>query len=92
MTLATRYRYVTLAVALGSLLIAGGAVVGGRVSFYFFPSPEPDRIYVNLEMVAGTAREETAATLGLPEGTVLSRLSRAMKKLEARLQPWTEAQ
>lgn len=53
---------------------------------------EKHRSIVVLRMLRGLSTKETAATLGLPEGTVLSRLSRAMKKLEARLQPWTEAQ
>ena len=34
---------------------------------------------------------ETAELLGLPEGTVLSRLSRAMKELESQLRPYVRA-
>ncbi|MGR8949495.1 MAG: efflux RND transporter permease subunit [Gammaproteobacteria bacterium] len=61
--MAITYRYVTLAIALTALLIAGASVIGGRVGYQFFPSPEPDRVYANLEMVAGTSKTETQKTL-----------------------------
>ncbi|MGR8918297.1 MAG: efflux RND transporter permease subunit [Gammaproteobacteria bacterium] len=60
---AIRNRYVTVAAALAAFIIAVGAVVGGRVGYVFFPSPEPDKIYANLEMSAGTSREETREAL-----------------------------
>ena len=56
---AIRNRYTTLAVAVAAFLVAGAAVIGGRVDYVFFPSPEPDKIYANLEMVAGTSRDDT---------------------------------
>ena len=58
-----RARYLTVAVALAAFIVAVGAVVGGRVGYQFFPSPEPDKLYANLEMVAGTSRDETRAAL-----------------------------
>lgn len=58
-----RARYLTVAVAVAAFIVAVGAVVGGRVGYQFFPSPEPDKIYANLEMVAGTSRDETRAAL-----------------------------
>ena len=61
--LAINYRYVTLALALTALIIAMASVVGGKVGYRFFPSPEPDRVYANLEMLAGTSKEETRRTL-----------------------------
>jgi RNA polymerase sigma-70 factor (ECF subfamily) len=45
------------------------------------------RAVVVLRMMEGYSTKETAAILEIPEGTVLSRLSRAMKKLEADLGP-----
>lgn len=45
------------------------------------------RAVVVLRMIEGYSTKETAAILEIPEGTVLSRLSRAMKKLEADLGP-----
>ena len=36
----------------------------------------------------GLSTRETADALGIPEGTVLSRLARAMKELEATLAPY----
>jgi len=60
---AVRQRYLTVAVALAMFIIAVGAFVGGRVGYQFFPSPEPDKVYANIEMVAGTSRDETRAAL-----------------------------
>ena len=45
------------------------------------------RAVVVLRMIEGYSTKETAAILEIPEGTVLSRLSRAMRKLEADLGP-----
>ncbi|WP_419798479.1 MAG: efflux RND transporter permease subunit [Terasakiella sp.] len=53
------YRYGTLAIAVASLIIAVGLLVGGRVGFQFFKGPEAERIFANVEMVAGTPRGQT---------------------------------
>jgi RNA polymerase sigma-70 factor (ECF subfamily) len=49
------------------------------------------RAVVTLRLIDGYSTRETAEILGLPEGTVLSRLSRALKKLQPQLQPLMEA-
>ena len=46
------------------------------------------RPVVVLRMIEGYSTRETAGILGVPEGTVLSRLARAMKQLETYLEPW----
>lgn len=48
------------------------------------------RPVVVLRMMDGCSTRETAEILGLPEGTVLSRLSRAMRQLHDELRPWVE--
>jgi multidrug efflux pump subunit AcrB len=53
------YRYVTLAGALGMLIISVGLIAGGRLGFQFFNGPEGDRVFANVEMAAGTARADT---------------------------------
>jgi len=45
------------------------------------------RPVVVLRMIEGYSTRETAEMLGLPEGTVLSRLSRAMDQLKVLLAP-----
>lgn len=45
------------------------------------------RAVVVLRIMEGYSTRETATILGIPQGTVLSRLSRAMRKLEADLGP-----
>ena len=75
---AVRYRYATLACSLAALIIAVAGVMGGRVGYAFFPSPEPDTIYANIEMVSGTSRERTREMLLEVERA----LFRAVEKLE----------
>jgi len=53
------YRYATLMVALGALIVSFGLIAGGRLGFQFFKGPEAERVYANVEMVAGTPRSET---------------------------------
>ena len=72
-----RRRYVTLAAALAALILSIGLVLGGRVGFVFFPSPEVDRIYANVELVAGSPRRDTVA--------MLDELERAMRVAEAKV-------
>ena len=49
---------------------------------------EKHRAVVVLRMFQDLSTRETAQMLGVPEGTVLSRLSRAMQELQARLAPY----
>jgi multidrug efflux pump subunit AcrB len=60
---ATKYRYVTLSTTLSVLIIVLGLMSGGRVSFVFFPSPEPDIIYVNFNFSPGTSKENTSSMI-----------------------------
>jgi len=62
-TFCVRWRYATLASALGALVLSFGLVIGGRVGFIFFPSPEVDWVYANVTMVAGAPREQTISML-----------------------------
>lgn len=57
--LVLNYRYATLALTLSALIISVGLLSGGRVGFQFFKGPEAERIYANVEMVAGTSRDQT---------------------------------
>jgi len=72
-----RWRYTTLAVTAGALIICFGLIAGGRVGFKFFPSPEPEIINANIEFSAGTplATEDRAL------GQIIEALYRAEKKL-----------
>lgn len=72
-----RWRYATLAVAIGSVIVSAGMMAGGRVGFVFFDAPEADKVYANLEMVSGTPRAETEA--------MLAEANRALRAVETRL-------
>jgi len=61
--LSFRWRYSTVAIAIGILIVAIGIMNSGRVTFQFFPTPEPEIILADVEFVAGTPREVTAAAL-----------------------------
>ena len=52
---------------------------------------EKHRAVVVLRMFQDCSTKETARILGVPEGTVLSRLSRAMKELEQHLAPYVRS-
>ncbi len=49
---------------------------------------EDHRAVIVLRMIDGYSTKETAEILGVPEGTVLSRLARAQKSLTAILKPY----
>lgn len=52
---------------------------------------EKHRSVVVLRLFQDYSTRETAQILGVPEGTVLSRLSRAMKELETKLAPYVRS-
>jgi multidrug efflux pump subunit AcrB len=82
--LSIEWRYVTLAIVLALFLSAVGLVISGRVSFNFFPTPESDKIVVNVKMVSGTPRDQTILMLKEVERAayrVSERLSKKDDKL-----------
>ena len=57
------WRYLTLSVGVGLLVLLVGLMAGGRIGFVFFPSPESDTVYANVAFVEGTKRESSRAML-----------------------------
>lgn len=76
-THAVTSRYTTLAIAVAALIVSVGLMAGGRVGFVFFPSPEADKVYANVQMVAGTPKKQTIL--------MLSELERALLTVSRRL-------
>ncbi|MEZ5824485.1 MAG: efflux RND transporter permease subunit [Geminicoccaceae bacterium] len=68
---AIAWRYVTLSVAIGALVLALGLMASGRVPFVFFDGPESDRIEANVAMAPGTSRARTTEALALVERALL---------------------
>ena len=72
---AISYRYVTVAIALCGLLVAGGAVAGKRVPFVPIQKMDSETLLANLEMPVGTPIADTdqavrvmeQAAKGIPE-------------------------
>ena len=62
-----RWRYLTAAVGVATLIVTGGMVLGGWTKFHFFPSMEADVM---------------AASITLPQGTPVTVTSAAVEKLE----------
>ncbi|WP_281016676.1 MULTISPECIES: efflux RND transporter permease subunit [unclassified Minwuia] len=71
------YRYVTIGAILAALIISLGILASGRVGFVFFPNPESDTIDANIEMAAGTPRENLQ--------DALLELERALARAEKRV-------
>ncbi|MGD8307821.1 MAG: efflux RND transporter permease subunit [Chromatiales bacterium] len=61
--LAIEWRGATIALAVALLIAVAGLLVGGRLSFTFFPSPEPQVLFANASFAAGTARGTVDAFL-----------------------------
>jgi multidrug efflux pump subunit AcrB len=72
---AVRNRYATAVFALAALILSVGAVLGGRVGYQFFPSPEAETIYANLEMRKGTSRDETRSAILAVEASLYSAIT-----------------
>ena len=67
---AARYRYVTLAMSIGALLLSLGMIVGERVPFVFMPKIDSETLTANLEMPVGTPVEQTTAALKIVEDAI----------------------
>ncbi len=55
-----RWRYLSLAVGLSTLIVTGGMVAAGWIAFHFFPSPEATVISASLTMPLGTPPTATS--------------------------------
>ncbi len=51
-------RWATLAAGLALLIISFGLIVGGRLKFHFFPTPEGTSVYGSVAFVSGTPRQK----------------------------------
>lgn len=60
---AITWRYATIATAIGAFIICIGIMAGGRIGFHFFPQPEADKLYVNVQFSAGVPRSKTVKML-----------------------------
>ena len=60
---ALRLRYVTIATAIATLIVAIGLIQGGRVGFTFFPTPEVDIVFGNVKLVPGSTRDDVRDAL-----------------------------
>ena len=75
---ALRWRYVTAAIGLASLIVTGGLVLGGRIAFQFFPSIEADFMTAGVTLPQGSPAEATSRAV--------ARLEDGAARLRARLQ------
>ncbi len=75
-----RWRYVTVAFGLATLLVTVGSVRGGYIRFEFFPPVEADYISAALTMPQGTPAEQTSEVVKLLEASAVE----ARKEFEDR--------
>jgi len=73
------YRYLTVAIAVASLILAIGLLRGGRVDFVFFPSPEAETLRARVVFNAGVPRQTVIAAM--------HRIDNALHEAEKRLSP-----
>ena len=67
-----RWRYLSLAVGVSTLIVTGGMVAAGWVQFHFFPSPEATVISATITMPLGTPPSATSAAIQrLEDGAAL---------------------
>jgi multidrug efflux pump subunit AcrB len=66
--LAVRWRYAAVALSVAAMIASAGLLAGGRVSFSFFPSPEPEFVTASVTFSPGVAEADMIASL-----TVLGR-------------------
>ncbi len=60
LTWAVRHRLLTLAMAVGLLIISVGLILGGRIGFAFFPNVPGNMLVASASFVAGTPAEQVA--------------------------------
>ena len=58
-----RYRYIVIMLGVACFVIALGLMKSGQVRFIFFPSPESNAVYANVEMVSHADKQQTLAML-----------------------------
>ena len=78
---ALRWRYVTAATGLATLILTGGMVLGGWTNFHFFPSIEADFMAASVTMPQGTPADVTSEAV--------ERIEAGAARLRARLQQET---
>ena len=61
--LAVHWRYTTVALALGGLILAAGLIAGGRVQFTFFPTPEAEFVTAEIRFAPGMGEDTMIAHL-----------------------------
>ncbi len=60
---AIQLRWATIALGVGMFIVAVGLLVGNRVGWQFFPSPESTTVYANVRFVAGTSQDNVTRFL-----------------------------
>jgi multidrug efflux pump subunit AcrB len=60
---AIRYRYLTLAIAVGVLIVTVGYVASGRIAFHFMPKIEGEIVTASIQLPFGAAVEDTRGVL-----------------------------
>jgi multidrug efflux pump subunit AcrB len=83
LNLALSWRYATFGLALGTLIITIGLLVGGRAKFEFFPNIEADQVSARLTMPLGTPVEVTSAAVSKLEDA----LEQVRREIEDRQGP-----
>lgn len=79
--LAIKNRWSTIALGVAMFVFAVGLIVGGRVGWFFFPSPDSSTVYANVRFVAGTGQDSVDDFLGHLEHSLNQTLQEVDEKV-----------
>ena len=68
---ATRWRYLTIAIAVAIILITVGTIAGGHLRFRFMPDVDADNVWVSLKMPQGTTAAQTQGIVRRLESSIV---------------------
>jgi len=83
LTVSLRYRYISAAVALATLIGSVGIVAGGRLAFTFLPDSDSETIVVDVRMPIGIPIEETEKVVKAIENAALAQQSAGVKEVKS---------
>ncbi|MCB1512745.1 MAG: efflux RND transporter permease subunit, partial [Hyphomicrobiaceae bacterium] len=79
---AYRWRYTTVAVLVGTFILAMGMMAGGRVKFVFFPQLEPETILASIYFAPGVPKNEQEKAVSRIEQSLYTAQQRLLAGLK----------
>jgi multidrug efflux pump subunit AcrB len=81
--LSLRFRYISISIALATLLISFGLLAGGRVGFTFLDSADSETIIVDVRLPVGSTIDETLGVVKIVEEAALAQNERNGREVKS---------